>query len=444
MRQASLHRIELDVPPDAFVLARGLVERPGLAVLASTAPSPLYGAYSFILADPTGEVRELDPLCGARAAGAGPWGFVPWFVGLLPYEAERARLERPSWTRPDTRPAPRLSQRQWRCYDGVIVIDHRLGEVFALAETAGRARDLAAAARRAVEAPTFDALTVRARDDEPPAAHVARVRALLELIKDGELYQANLARRLAIDLENAEPRALLAFFDRLAHAAPTPFAALLRGDDAWAVSTSPELFLDALPSGSGESFDWLTTEPIKGTRQRAADPAADAALRAALESDPKERAELAMIVDVERNDLARVSIPGTVVVDGPPWIEAHHTVFHRVARVRGHARPELDRRAVLASMLPSGSVTGAPKVRAMEVIAALEPMRRGLYTGAIGTFNRDGSMRLSMAIRTAVMGDDGKGEYLVGGGIVADSDPELELAETVWKSKQLARVAGTL
>ena len=159
-----------------------------------------------------------------------------------------------------------------------------------------------------------------------------------------------------------------------------------------------------------------------------------------LDQDPKELAELTMIVDVERNDLGRVAIPGSVRVTSPPRVVTHRTVHHRVACVAARARPDVSRDDVLRALLPSGSVTGAPKVRAMEVIAALEPRRRGLYTGAIGHVAHDGSLTLSMAIRTAVLRGD-EGEYWTGGGIVADSDPEREVEETRWKALQLQRAS---
>jgi anthranilate/para-aminobenzoate synthase component I len=148
-----------------------------------------------------------------------------------------------------------------------------------------------------------------------------------------------------------------------------------------------------------------------------------------------------MIVDVERHDLGRVAGTGSVRLLGAPRVTTHRTLHHREAHLVARVRPEVEREAVLRAMLPSGSVTGAPKIRAMEVIASLEPSRRGLYTGALGHVANDGSLLLGMAIRTLVLSGDG-GEYLTGGGIVADSDPARELEETRWKALQLARLAG--
>ncbi len=143
-----------------------------------------------------------------------------------------------------------------------------------------------------------------------------------------------------------------------------------------------------------------------------------------------------MVLDVERNDLARLALPGTVQLTVPPHVEKHGTVLHRVATLRARLRPELSRAELLLRMLPSGSVTGAPKVRAMDLIAELEADRRGLYTGAFGYLAHDGSLELGMAIRTLTV-REGQGHYFAGGGIVADSDPEREVQETLWKAEAL-------
>jgi anthranilate/para-aminobenzoate synthase component I len=229
-------------------------------------------------------------------------------------------------------------------------------------------------------------------------------------------------------------------YERLVRVAQASFAGFLALDGATVLSTSPELLLAAEPSPDGATFDFLSTEPIKGTRPRGAHAAEDAALACELELDPKERAELAMIVDVERNDLGRVARVGSVRVASPPHVVTHRTIHHRLARVTARARPGLSREEVLRAIVPSGSVTGAPKVRAMEVIASLEARRRGLYTGGFGFVRRDGGVVLAMAIRTVVLCGN-EGEYWTGGGIVADSDPAREVEETRWKALQLLRAA---
>jgi anthranilate/para-aminobenzoate synthase component I len=235
----------------------------------------------------------------------------------------------------------------------------------------------------------------------------------------------------------------------MSYFAPSPFGACLDlGEGLSVLSTTPELLLRAesnqeQTAAIPESFSTLFTLPIKGTRPRGTDAFSDRDLAVELDKDPKECAELAMIMDVERNDLGRIAEVGSVRIVQPPHVVTHRTVHHRQALLTARVREGLSREDVLRSMLPSGSVTGAPKVRAMEVIAQLEARRRGLYTGAIGVVGHDGGMTLAMAIRTLVL-DERQGEYWTGGGIVADSDPARELAETRWKALQLERVLGHL
>jgi anthranilate/para-aminobenzoate synthase component I len=421
-------------PPDPFELAQRLAGDLGLAVLASTETTSRWGARSFVGSEPDASTAAWDP-CELDAALLPDAPFPRW-IGVLPYEARRS-LERARWVPDERRPAPGLSEVEWRRYPAVLVVDHRAGTVRAVGASAARCRDLAR--RAGTPAPAPPRARRRALGGEAPEAHRERVRRAVELIYAGDLYQVNLARALdvALDLDDAVPTDAhrIEALRVLAKRAKTPFAALLSWPDRAALSTSPELFLDVAPREDGR-FD-LLTEPIKGTRPRHADAALDAAAQAELDGDEKERAELAMIVDVERNDLARVSEIGSVQVTGPPRVESFATVHHRVATIRSRTREGVGRREILEAMWPSGSVTGAPKVRAMEVIASLEPVRRGLYTGALGYVGHDGSMRLSMAIRCAELGADGRGRYLAGGGITFRSDPDRELEETRWKAAQL-------
>jgi anthranilate/para-aminobenzoate synthase component I len=183
----------------------------------------------------------------------------------------------------------------------------------------------------------------------------------------------------------------------------------------------------------------VLTSPIKGTRPRHADPAEDARLARELEDDPKERAELTMIVDVERNDLGRVAELGSVRLVAAPHVVALPGIHHRLATVEARVPRELSRAELMRALLPSGSVTGAPKRRAMQLIAELEPHRRGLYTGVVGFIRHDGGLELKMAIRTLSV-QSGKGHYYTGGGIVADSVPEREVLETLWKAERVLRL----
>ncbi|MBN2194133.1 MAG: anthranilate synthase component I family protein [Polyangiaceae bacterium] len=406
------------LPPRALELARRLADRPGLVVLG-----PGFGLGArYVACDPIAEAftQDPEPALGVDST-LGPHGTAPRWVGLLPYEACR-HLERCGSTRVrDERPAPPFSVPRWLRYAAVAIItDHVLIVGDDQASVDRLARWLDRPERRcAVGAELVGA--------EPAQRHAERIRVALRHIAAGDVYQVNLARRFDLALRGAT----LEHFAALERAAPAPYGFSLSLAGLGCAGSSPELFLRTTVDGR------VLTAPIKGTRPRGTDAASDAALLTTLDGDPKERAELVMVIDLERNDLGRVSAPGSVRVAAMPHVVTHPTVHHRLAVVVGRIRDGTTRGELLAAMLPSGSVTGAPKVRAMELIAALEAHRRGLYTGAYGVLRRDGTLTLAMAIRTLVR-DGEVGHYFAGGGIVADSDPEREVLETAWKARQLA------
>jgi anthranilate/para-aminobenzoate synthase component I len=443
---------EVPIRPDPLEVARSLTAR-GLAIALLQAAERRGGPFerwSFVAVFPDRESHALDPMADddEPPVRAGAFAHVPRWVGLIPYEARRDALERRAWVPVETRPAPALVRPVWRRHRAVACFDHASGRVFAVARVGAEADELAALLRRPSPAAPRPDVVAWVAASEPPERHLERIAAAKDLIRRGDLYQVNLARPLRVRLARTDPAlalaARLALYERMVRAAPTPFAVFLPlGEGVAVLSTTPELLLLASASGIRETstmpraFGQLLTIPIKGTRPRGPDAPSDRGLAQSLDEDPKEHAELTMIVDVERNDLGAVAAVGSVRF-GAPRVVTHRTVHHREAVVRAVARPGLSREAVLAAMVPSGSVTGAPKVRAMEVIATLEGTRRGLYTGAIGHVAHDGSATLAMAIRTLVVAGD-EGEYLSGGGIVADSDPARELEETGWKALQLER-----
>jgi anthranilate/para-aminobenzoate synthase component I len=215
---------------------------------------------------------------------------------------------------------------------------------------------------------------------------------------------------------------------------PVPFGAYLDAGPERVLSRSPELFLRRRGAR-------VVTCPIKGTRPRGANPAADAALAAELARDPKERAEHVMIVDLERNDLGRVCVAGSVAVEALAAAVPFDTVQHLISTVAGTLRPSVSTVDLLRATFPSGSITGAPKIRAMEIIAELEAAPRGFYTGAIGWIDASGDCDLNVAIRTAVARGD-RLVYQAGGGIVADSRAERELDELHLKAAAFFRALG--
>jgi para-aminobenzoate synthetase component I len=254
---------------------------------------------------------------------------------------------------------------------------------------------------------------------------LTRVR---EYIIAGDIFQANLSQRFEAPLSGS-PWAL---YQRLRAINPAPFAAFLEFGDVSVASASPERFLRL------DAARQVEARPIKGTRPRGVYPAHDAALGRALQESAKDRAENLMIVDLMRNDLSRVSIPGSVRVPELFALERYATVHHLVSTVTGTLEPDRDAIDLLCATFPGGSITGAPKVRAMEIIAELEPSRRGVYCGSIGYVSVTGVMDTSIVIRT-YQAVRGRVYFSAGGGIVADSDPEQEYRETFDKARALIR-----
>jgi len=254
------------------------------------------------------------------------------------------------------------------------------------------------------------------------SAFIAAVERAQRYIRAGDIYQVNLSQRLAstCDLSGWE------FFQRLSTVSPAPFAAYLDCGEFQIASSSPELFLRL--SGSH-----ILTRPIKGTRPRSDDPTRDAQLTYELQTSPKEMAELVMITDLLRNDLGKVCEYGTVQVPELVRLERYPQVQHLVSTVEGRLRPDVTHFAAFASCFPGGSVTGAPKFRAMEIIDELEPVTRGPYTGALGYLGFNRESQLSIVIRAAIRREQ-QIVFNVGAGIVADSNPAAEYDETIAKA----------
>ena len=257
-------------------------------------------------------------------------------------------------------------------------------------------------------------------------AYLEAVERVREYIFAGDIFQANLSQRLEAPLD--EPAWEL--YKRLRAINPAPFAAYIETGEATIMSASPERFLRVSTDRTVE------TRPIKGTSPRGIGPEHDAALGQALIESEKDRAENLMIVDLLRNDLSRVCVPGTVRVPELFLLENYPTVHHLVSTVVGVLPPKADAVDLLQASFPGGSITGAPKVRAMEIIAELEPSRRGVYCGSIGYLSVTGALDTNIVIRT-YLALERRVYFSVGGGIVADSDPTAEYEETLTKARAL-------
>ncbi len=259
-------------------------------------------------------------------------------------------------------------------------------------------------------------------------AYLQAIGRIRDYIRRGDVYQVNLAQRFSFSLEG-EPYRL---FRRLFDLNPAPFYAYLNCRDFQVLSTSMERFLY-------RQGDYLETRPIKGTRPRGRTPEEDAALRQELALSPKDDAELSMIVDLLRNDLGKVCEGRTVEVKEHKRLEAYQNVYHLVSVVTGQVRPAISAVDILKATFPGGSITGCPKIRAMEIIDELEPHVRHVYCGAIGYLGCHRNLDLNVAIRTAII-SRGQAHFAVGGGVVYDSKEEEEYDETLHKGRTLFKV----
>ena len=262
------------------------------------------------------------------------------------------------------------------------------------------------------------------------ARHVGKVEQVLRLIEAGDVYQVNLTFPFRFHALG-DP---LSLYAALRSSQPVAHGGIAALGDMTVLSVSPELWVQA---AEGQA----TTRPMKGTLARGADPAADQCARTALATDPKQRAENLMIVDLLRNDLARISVPGTVRVPDLFTVETYPSFHALTSTITSQLEAGLTLRERIAGLFPCGSIVGAPKIRAGEIIRALEPSPRGFYTGALGAISPSGDMAFNVAIRTAVITADGQGRYDVGGGVVADSDPDAEYEEACLKARVLTDLA---
>ena len=253
------------------------------------------------------------------------------------------------------------------------------------------------------------------------------VEQVKEHIRAGDIYQACLSQRF----RTRSSRSARDLYLALNKINPAPFSAFLNTGDIAIISSSPELFLR-------RRGDIIETRPMKGTRPRGLTPQEDYRIRGELEKSPKDISELLMIVDLERNDLGRIALPGTVKVTEPRRIESYSTVFQTIAVIQGTVKQDTDNIDIIKAAFPGGSIAGCPKIRAMEIIDSIEPTARGAYTGAMGYLSFHDTMDLNIAIRTMIKkGDDLY--FQVGGGIVAESDPEGEYEETLVKARAMMR-----
>jgi anthranilate synthase component 1 len=426
---------------------------PDLPSRTMEAPDPLEAIRAFV------PRRRVEPRDGMPRFTGGA-------VGALAYDA--VSMFEPRVPLPEMDPVG-VPMAAFIETDLVLVFDHLTHTLSAIASLHTETSDLEGRYRIA-EAAIFDALDRTARptaaelrsgsasrdaisgisdltvDSPPPAAsepqtslgrdeYIHAVEVAKDAIAAGEAIQVVLARRQSFDLptDPATGRTLdgIDLYRSLRRVNPSPYLFFVRVPSFEVVGASPELLLQV-------EGDRLTTHPIAGTRPRGATSEEDALLAEQLQRDPKERAEHVMLVDLGRNDLGRVSRPGTVTVSKYMEVERYSHVLHLVSHVEGRLRPDLDALDALRSVFPAGTLSGAPKVRAMQLIAAAEGERRGLYGGAVGYLGYDGNLDTAITIRSAVL-REGRAHVHTGAGIVAGSVPEREFEETEHKAAALRR-----
>jgi anthranilate synthase component 1 len=421
---------------------------PELPVVSSEAPDPLDALRSFVAK------RRVAPHDGMPRFTGGA-------VGALAYDA--VPIFEPTVPLPVRDPIG-VPTAAFIESDLVLVFDHLTHELSAIASLHTAAPNLEARYRIA-EAAAFEALERTARpsaaelDAGRPASdggstaaatpagqlaiqtslghdeYVRAVEVAKNAIAAGEAIQVVLARRQSFDLptdpRTGRPLAGIDLYRALRRVNPSPYLFFVRVPSFEVVGASPELLLQV-------EGDRLTTHPIAGTRPRGATPGDDERLAEELARDPKERAEHVMLVDLGRNDLGRVSRAGTVSVSRYMDVERYSHVLHLVSHVEGRLAPGLDALDALRSVFPAGTLSGAPKVRAMQLIAAAEGERRGLYGGAVGYLGYDGNLDTAITIRSAVL-REGRAHVHTGAGIVAGSTPESEFDETEHKAAALRR-----
>jgi para-aminobenzoate synthetase component I len=445
-RPLAIHH-QIDIPADVLTERIGSWSEPSL--LEGGPRLGLAGRWSILAARPRRTIESSAGLNGDVFEGLATivrrYGLAssddtpepdapPFQGGLIGYFGYdlAPRLERlPRRAEPDSRlPAIRFG-----LYDTFVLVDHQSGssELWAvdlLDEGPEILQERWDRWRSDLDKPA----QLRAASDlsapQPELSHgdyLRAVRRVLDYIEAGDVYQANLSHRF-VARGSVAP---LDLYLKLKTISPSPFASFLAWDDLAIVGASPELFYRTLG-------DRIVTRPIKGTRPRSPDPIEDARLATELKASVKDRAELTMIVDLERNDLGRVCRFGTVRVTEPWLVESFEQVHHLVATIEGRLRPGVGPIDVVKAVFPGGSITGAPKIRAMEIIDELELNRRSVYTGAVGYFSLGGQAAFNIAIRTMLVEGD-RVSYQVGGGIVADSDPELEYLETLHKARGMSQ-----
>ena len=470
-------------PPSAAALFLKLSEKPAPAWLDANVDADNMGRYSFLAADPFlkitaygNQIIEENCLNRETIEHQSPFfpfldnlqkrwsrpkesGFLPFECGLIGYLGYELGHQIENFTQTTVNDL-KMPDAFFGAYDALIAIDHLTDTTWLLAsglpeesESAAarlRARQRIEELRKIVIAARKDEENAKTRQEDDPqkrtqitsaegnleanftyTSYQIAIKKILDYIAAGDIYQVNLSQRFATPFSGNHRD----FYLNFRNLSPAPFGAYIDTGTHCIMSNSPERYLLI-------KEDYIETRPIKGTRPRGATADADADLGREVLSSSKDQAEHIMIVDLERNDLGRVAAYGSVHVPEMQILESYANVHHMVSTVAARIKPEKSSSECLLNSFPGGSITGAPKLRSMEIIDELEPTCRGVYTGSIGYFDFSGDLDFNIAIRTAIACDNHL-FFQVGGGIVADSDPEDEYQETRTKAASFLKALMT-
>lgn len=392
------------------------------ALLYSGMETGFTGRYSFLAMKPSRSISSHNFLALEQVLTSHQEHYANFWLGYLGYGLKNVLEELPQ-DAPSIIHLPELWMVQYRL---LLVFDHKEKTVAAYAASEEDYNALP----QPVPPQTKEASTIALlASNMTKTAYLSHVETIREAIFRGDVYQANLTRKFYGQWEEAPSP--FSLFLRLCECSPAPYSTFLKYGETAILSSSPEQFLQMDKTGHAK------TRPIKGSAPRFTDTEKDTISRKNLEKSEKDRAENLMIVDLMRNDLSRHCTLGSVKVDDLFKVTSYATVHHMASTVSGIKNPESTPLDLVKGCFPAGSMTGAPKIEAMELCSSLEPQARGVYSGAIGWFGGDGSLELSVVIRTLVV-QGTQFEFQVGGAIVADSTPEGEWQETITKARGIA------
>lgn len=446
----TLLKHELPYHANSAALFAHIADKPWAVYLDSGQPASQYGHYDIMAADPfmtlvaDGETTAISSSAGTKISGDDPFGllkqalapyaalecelpFCGGAIGYFGYDLAR-RLEQLPSLADD---GGQMPQMMIGIYDWALVVDHRARRAFLVSHALHQSTQenwpalCALFAQPAAETNTEFSVDTAVSSNMDMPRYAAAFDRVQHYIHEGDCYQVNLAQRFSAEVSGDAWKAYL----QLRDISPAPFMAYMQLPGVEVLCASPERFLQ-VKGGHVE------TRPIKGTRPRAADPAEDRRNAAELEASAKDRAENLMIVDLLRNDIGKSCATGSVQAGRLFALESFANVHHLVSTVTGTLDDNMTALDLLRGCFPGGSITGAPKLRAMQIIEELEPHRRGLYCGAIGYIGFDGNMDTNIAIRTAVC-SHGEIRFWAGGGIVADSEMSKEYSETLDKASSM-------